>query len=140
MIEFIFEDISKFPISNDSISNWVEQVINRENKIAGEVCFILCSDEYLLKINQQYLQHNYYTDVITFDYSESKVVSGDIFISIDRVKDNSQNLKISFNIELIRIIIHGVLHLLGYDDKNKADKIIMTSKEDECLKLYRDVE
>ena len=140
MIEFIFEDISKFSISNDSISTWVEDIINHEDRIAGEVCFIFCSDEYLLKINQQYLKHYYYTDVITFDYSESKVVSGDIFISIDRVKENSHNLKISFNIELIRIIIHGVLHLLGYDDKNKADKIIMTSKEDECLKLYRDVE
>ena len=140
MIEFIFEDISKFPINNQNISNWVEQVVSLNNKIAGEVCFILCSDEYLLKINQQYLEHNYYTDVITFDYSESNVISGDIFISIDRVKENSDNYQSTFNIEILRIIIHGVLHLLGYNDKTDSDKTLMTSKEDECLKLYRDVE
>jgi len=140
VIEFIFEDISKFSISDNSISNWVEHIVSLENKIAGEVCFILCSDEYLLKINQQYLKHNYYTDVITFDYSESSIISGDIFISIDRVRDNSNNLQIPFNKEFQRIIIHGVLHLLGLGDKSESEKIIMTSKEDDCLKLYRDVE
>ncbi len=140
MIDFSFEDISDIPISTTSISTWIDEIINYNNYIIGDLSFILCSDDFLLKINQQYLEHDYYTDVITFDYSESNIISGDIFISIDRVKDNAISYEVNFNDELLRIIIHGVLHLLGYEDKTKEQKSIMTLKEDEGLKKYRDVE
>jgi len=102
--------------------------------------FIFCSDSYLLKINQEFLKHDFYTDVITFDYSSGDIISGDIFISIDRIKYNAKQFKVSFDYELLRIVIHGVLHLLGYNDKQNQDKILMTSKEDEYLNRYYNVE
>lgn len=140
MIEFVTEDIDKFLFDSETIVDWIDKIVTNENKILGEVCFILCSDDYLLNINNEYLKHNYFTDVITFDYSEANILSGDIFISIDRVKDNSTSYNISFNREFFRIIIHGILHLIGYDDKTEEDKLVMTSKEDESLKLYGDFE
>jgi rRNA maturation RNase YbeY len=139
VIEFITEDISAISIDENSISAWIENIINKEEKTLGNVCFVLCSDKYLLNINQQYLKHNYYTDVITFDYSEQDIISGDIFISIDRIKENAENYNKTFINELLRIIIHGILHLMGYDDKSDTDKKIMTSKEDESLNLYNNV-
>lgn len=139
MVEFSYEQITKFSITTDLISKWVDDIINLHNKLSGDISIIFCSDEYLLKINSQYLEHNYFTDVITFDYTDSNVVSGDIFISIDRVQENAKTYSISFINELLRVIIHGVLHLLGFNDKSESEKIIMTSKEDECLKLYSDV-
>ena len=140
MIEFINEDIQKISIDNTKVADWIEQVVTKDRKILGDVCFIFCSDNYLLNINNEYLKHNYFTDVITFDYSDNIILSGDIFISIDRVKENSNDLSISFNNELLRIIIHGVLHLIGYNDKSDKEKLLMTSMEDESLKLYSDVE
>ena len=139
MIEFITEDISAISFNSKSIINWIENIVNQEDKIVGDLCFILCSDKYLLNINQQYLQHDYFTDIITFDYSDKNIISGDIFISVDRVTENSENLNIPFQKEFLRIVIHGILHLLGYDDKSEFDKNLMTSKEDACLKLYSDV-
>lgn len=140
MIEFIFEDIESFELKEESIMGWVESTIEKEDKIPGDICFIFCSDSYLLNINQQYLNHNYYTDVITFDYNNNSIVSGDIFISRDRILDNSKQYNVSFDYELLRIIIHGVLHLLGFNDKLENEKKIMTSREDESLKRYYDVE
>jgi rRNA maturation RNase YbeY len=90
---------------------------------------IFCSDEYLLDVNKKYLNHDYYTDIITFDYVEDKIISGDIFISSDRVRENANQFNVSFEMELFRIIIHGILHLLGYKDKTKKDKSLMTEKE-----------
>ncbi len=113
------------------IKKWIENTIKEEGYRLAELNFILCSDEYLLRINQDYLQHDDYTDVITFDNSEvSKMIVSDVFISIDRVKENALNFQSSVVNELCRIMIHGTLHLLGYLDKKKSDKNQMTAKED----------
>lgn len=140
MISFHTEDI-KFTLKNKTIlKKWVVFVIEKKKRKAGEINFIFCSDEHLLGINRQYLDHDTYTDIITFDYSKEDVkqpVSGDIFISVERVKENAEKFSKSFENELQRVIIHGVLHLLGYKDKNKAAKEEMTKEEDKCLKLLK---
>jgi rRNA maturation RNase YbeY len=110
-------------------------VIGEEKKKTGDISFIFCSDEYLLGINQQYLEHDYYTDIITFDDVSGELISGDIFISVDRVRENAEIYGQSFSDELHRIIIHGVLHLLGYKDKEPDQKEIMTGKEDYYLSV-----
>ena len=134
-IKFFSEDLPLPKIKRRLIANWLKEVILFEGKRVGEISFIFCSDEYLLDVNRKYLDHDYYTDVITFDYVEGEMVSGDIFISLDRVSENARNLYLSFLEELDRIMVHGVLHLLGYKDKSKKDKILMTEREDYFLKL-----
>jgi len=116
-------------LSIDKISDWINSVISSESALTGDLNFIFCSDEYLLKMNKEYLSHDYYTDVITFDYTENNIISGDIFMSIDRIKENSEQFSVSFDLEVKRIIVHGVLHLLGYKDKTNPDKLQMTSLE-----------
>ena len=135
-INFYFEDIEEFQLDLPKSINWINNTIKKEDKITGEISFILCSDDYLLDINRQYLDHNYYTDIITFDYVENGIISGDIFISVDRVKENASEYEVSFQNELNRIVIHGVLHLLGYKDKEADQKKQMTSKEDYYLRDY----
>lgn len=117
-------------------SNWISSAISIEKNVTGEINFIFCSDEYLLDINKKYLNHNYFTDVITFDYCEGNIVSGDIFISFDRVVENAISLKVNTEIELRRVIIHGVLHLLGFKDKTDDEKLTMREKEDFYLNLF----
>lgn len=135
-IEFINEDVA-FNLTNSvSISQWVELVVSQQKLILGSITYIFCSDEYLLKINQDHLDHDYYTDIITFDYSENGVVGGDIFISIDRVKENAHDLSLSFNQELLRVLIHGVLHLVGYQDKTDEEQQIMRFEEDKAIALF----
>lgn len=134
MIYFHTEDI-RFNLKNKTVlKNWVSSTITRTKNKAGEISFVFCTDEYLLKINREYLDHDTYTDIITFDYSTKELISGDILISIDRIKENAENFSKSFEEELHRVIIHGVLHLLGYKDKTKAEKEEMTKQEDMCLK------
>ena len=100
----------------------------------GEISYIFCSDDYLLDINKTYLKHDFYTDIITFDYTDAKKISGDLYISIDRVRDNAQELNLGFEQELHRVIIHGVLHLLGLKDKTEEEAKEMRKAEEECLK------
>jgi rRNA maturation RNase YbeY len=135
-IQFFQENIS-FKLKNATkIKQWIKSVVEKENQKLLELNFIFCDDEYLHKINVEYLQHDTYTDIITFDNSEHiGKIEGDIFISIERVKENADNLKITFEQELHRVMIHGVLHLLGYEDKTKAEKQAMRAKEDEALRL-----
>jgi probable rRNA maturation factor len=137
MINFHIEDI-KFNLKNKTIlKRWISETIKNKKRKAGELNFIFCSDEHLLGINKQYLDHDTYTDIITFDYSKEDLkqpVSGDIFISIDRVGENAKKFSKSFENELHRVIIHGTLHLLGYADKTKAAKEEMRKEEDRCLK------
>ena len=119
------------------VKAWVAHTINKHKRKAGEIAFVFCSDEYLLKINQEYLKHDTYTDIITFDYSKgSKLlpISGEILISIDRIKENALKFSNTQEQETQRIIIHGVLHLLGYSDKTKGKKLEMSLEEDVCLK------
>jgi rRNA maturation RNase YbeY len=129
-IHYFNEDASPAGLQKRKITNWVKQTVISEGKIPGEISFIFCSDLYLLEVNRKFLNHDYFTDIITFDYVENNLISGDIFISCDRVKDNAIEYKTTFENELSRIIIHGVLHLLGYKDKSKKDKLFMTQKED----------
>lgn len=134
MISFFSEDID-FNLDNEAAaSEWITQVITKENHDLGEISIILCSDEYLLKMNQEHLNHDYYTDIITFEYQDDPV-TGDLFISIDRVRENALGLNISFEKEIARVMIHGVLHIMGYGDKSEEDKRAMRAKEEECLKL-----
>jgi rRNA maturation RNase YbeY len=137
-VHFFTEDISFTLKEKNKVRNWVKQTIQAEGKKLKELNFIFCSDNYLLEINQQYLKHDTFTDIVTFDNSESsEIIIGDIFISIDRVRENADKYNVAERDELHRVIIHGTLHLLGYIDKTKAHKSLMTSKEDQYL-LLRD--
>ncbi|WP_421941820.1 rRNA maturation RNase YbeY [Pedobacter sp.] len=133
-ISFFTESISYNLPQKLKVKKWIKATIEKEGFKLGELNFIFCSDEYLLTINQQYLNHDTYTDIITFDNSEEeKLIVSDIFISIERVKENAKTFKTSDFDEVCRIMIHGTLHLLGYKDKGKAAKTLMTQKEDEYL-------
>ena len=114
---------------DESITKWLKDAISTEDKGLGEINYIFCDDQYLLKKNQEYLQHDTFTDIITFDYTEENRLSADIFISIERVKENAVTFAVPFEIELRRVIIHGVLHLMGYKDKSEEDAETMRSKE-----------
>ena len=122
--------------SEEGYSDWICRVINSEGKLCSELSYIFCDDAYLLEINKEYLNHNTYTDIITFDYSTPNSISGDLFISIERVKDNAQQFGISELEELRRVMVHGVLHLLGYKDKEESEIAEMRLKEEEKLKMF----
>lgn len=134
---YFFSEEVKYTVKNKIlIRNWINDTIIAEGYQLEELNFILCSDEYLLAMNQQYLKHDTYTDVITFDNSEGlKTILGDIFISIERIQENARQFKTTTQQELCRVMIHGTLHLLGYPDKGKAAKTLMTQKEDQYLAL-----
>ncbi|MDB5019096.1 MAG: rRNA maturation RNase YbeY [Pedobacter sp.] len=130
-IHFFTEDISFTLKHKTIIKNWLKEAVAAEGYVLAELNFIFCSDEYLLGMNQQYLNHDTYTDVITFDNSEApKTIVGDIFISVDRIKENAGQFSRDFIDEMCRVMVHGTLHLLGYKDKTKAAKLLMTEKED----------
>ncbi|MCR5696940.1 MAG: rRNA maturation RNase YbeY [Marinilabiliaceae bacterium] len=137
MINFYEEDIKSHLRNRRVIKQWIKDIISSYNYTTGNISYIFCSDDYLLNINRQYLSHDYYTDVITFDYDENNIVSGDIFISVDTVKSNSEQYSVSYNCELYRVIIHGVLHLCGLKDKTPADAKIMREAEEKSLQILR---
>jgi probable rRNA maturation factor len=118
-------------------SEQVEFTIKKEKKGIGDLTYVFCSDEYLLSLNQKFLNHNTLTDIITFDYSEAKTLSGEIYISIERVAENAEKFKVAFEDELHRVMIHGVLHLAGYKDKRPAEKALMRKKEEASLSLRK---
>lgn len=121
-------------------SSWIRESIVREGKSLGELNFVFCSDEYLLKINIEYLDHHTLTDIITFDNSEEQgLIEGDIYISIDRVRENAVSFGTGFDRELSRVMIHGVLHLIGYTDKSESNKSVMRRKEDAYLSLQEEL-
>lgn len=135
-IYFFEEDISFKLERPRKTTTWLKSVIEDQNKHLDTINYIFCSDEYLLTVNQTYLKHNTYTDIITFNNSEDPaVISGDIFISIDRVKDNARQLAVSFDSELHRVLVHGILHLVGYNDKTPRQKVTMRNKENAYLSL-----
>ena len=127
-INFFYENIDTFNL-NSKVDTWIEDTIQNENKQVGEINVIFCSDEHLLKMNKEHLSHDFYTDIITFDNSENNIVSGDLFISRDRVEDNAKQFNVSFDQEIHRVIIHGVLHLLVYNDKTEEEQKQMREKE-----------
>jgi len=136
MISFSNIEIKFVLQSKLEIRTWVKTVLEKEGKQVGDITYIFCSDEYLSLINKKYLNHSTYTDIITFDYSEEGKVSGDIMVSIERVRDNAKKYKIAFETELGRVMAHGLLHLAGYKDKTKGEKEIMTTKEDSYLASF----
>ena len=135
-IEFFSEDTQFNLPANSYHRLWIESVIKLHGFTAGEINLIYCSDDYLLKMNTETLNHDFFTDILTFDNSTSdKEISGDLFISIDRVKENAESLHAKFDDELDRVMIHGILHLCGYDDKDEKQKEEIRKREDECLSL-----
>jgi rRNA maturation RNase YbeY len=117
----------------DEVKSWISSIIRNEDCLEGEITFVFCSDDYLLKINKEFLNHNTYTDIISFDYSLDKELHGEIYISTERIVENAGEYKTSFNDELHRVIIHGILHLCGYKDKDEKEKEIMRNKENQAL-------
>ena len=128
-----------FELQNqDKVRRWIKSVVERRGKTVGNINYLFCDDEYLLKVNQEYLNHDTYTDIITFDYVAGNLISGDIMISVDRVRDNAKQYGVSVEEELCRVIIHGVLHLLGQGDKSEADALEMRRQEADALQLFRE--
>ena len=136
MINYFFEEIDKVEIHSKT-SEWLKNLIQTENKKLGEINYIFCDDDYLLKVNQDYLDHDYYTDIITFDYVKGKIISGDIFVSLPRILDNASTLSQNFESELNRVLCHGILHLCGYKDKTEEEKSQMRAKEDFYINQFK---
>lgn len=135
MIDFNYEN--EYNLDNEeAVGNWLSTVILSEGKKEGEINYIFCDDEYLHKINLEYLNHDTLTDVISFDYTMGNEISGDIFISVERVQDNATDFNVPFDEELRRVMVHGVLHYCGYKDKGDEDELLMRSKENEKLALF----
>ena len=134
MIQFFYENLPESV--NKEYKKWLEDLILSEEKKLGEINYIFCDDEYLLKVNQDYLQHDYYTDIITFDYVKGKTISGEIFVSLQRISDNASTLSRNYEEELRRVLAHGILHLCGYKDKTEEEELQMRGKEDHYLAKY----
>ena len=139
MIQFIQEGNINYQLStvnSQRVSRWLRSVAAGYGFATGDITYIFCSDERILEVNRHFLGHDYYTDIITFDYSTPSRISGDIYISLDTVASNAEQLGIAFDDELLRILIHGVLHLTGQGDKTPETKAVMTAKENAALQLY----
>ena len=135
-ISLFYQDVLPFDGGEEHSLNWISSIVNEHQFELSSLNYIFCDDEQLHKINLEHLDHDTYTDIITFDYSdEASTLEGDIYISLDRIKDNATQLDKSFDEELHRVLIHGVLHLLGYNDKTMAEKDEMREKENTCLSL-----
>lgn len=135
MIQYFFENVEEITLP-ENCSEWIKKLILDEEKKVGNINYIFCDDEYLLKVNQDFLNHDYYTDIITFDYVKGKTISGDIFISLPRISENASTLSSSFEKELLRVLAHGVLHLCGYKDKSDEEEKEMRAKEDFYINLF----
>lgn len=135
MINFNYE--TDFELDNEAaVEQWLSRVIESENKKEGEINYIFCDDDYLHKINMEYLQHDTFTDIISFDYCVGSEINGDVFVSIERVKENASDFDVAFDEELKRVLVHGILHYCGYKDKSDDDEILMRAKEDEKILLF----
>ncbi len=134
-----FNEETPFTLLNPSFyTDWLQQVIDQEKKQLGDLNIIFCSDDYLLGLNQSHLQHDYYTDVITFNNSDQEsLIEADIFISVDRVRENADAENVDFEYELSRVMVHGLLHLIGFNDKSHDEQMVMRQKEDACLSLQK---
>ena len=136
MIQYIAEEVELPVFPKQKVTRWIKETATAYGKKTGEIAYIFCTDKRILEVNNQYLKHDYYTDIITFDYSEGPVISGDIFISLDTVQSNAVAFNVSTEDELKRIMIHGILHLCGQDDKTPELRLEMTRKENLALETY----
>lgn len=137
MIEYCVEGVDMPSLDSDRLDLWISEVVTSYDKSVGELCYIFCSDDYILQVNKDYLQHDYFTDVITFDYCEASIVAGDLFISLDTVRSNAIQFSQSYDSELLRVIIHGVLHLCGLKDKSPSEAQEMRKAEEKALALIQ---
>ncbi len=137
-LNFFYNEI-RFKLKNQrKVTSWIKKVVKKESASIQEINYVFCSDSYLLSLNQGFLKHNTLTDIITFDNSEeASVLEGEIYISVERVKENAKKYNVPFEDELSRVMIHGVLHLLGYKDKKPNEKALMRKKEQACLSLHK---
>lgn len=133
--QWICERVEMPRLDLTKIETWISDVAKAHDRIVGELAYIFCDDEKILEVNRQFLQHDYYTDIITFDYSRRRIISGDMFISLDTVRSNAQSIGAEYDTELKRVIIHGVLHLCGINDKGPGEREIMEKNEDEALQM-----
>ena len=137
MINFYSEEIPLPSFKKAETKEWIKEIAAKYGKKTGDISYIFCNDEKILEVNNQYLEHDYYTDIITFDYTEGDKISGDIFISVDTVKSNADQFKESFDRELHRVIIHGILHLCGIDDQSPEERANMIENENEALEVFK---
>ncbi|MBK3516597.1 rRNA maturation RNase YbeY [Carboxylicivirga marina] len=135
MIDFLAEKVNLPHFIKEEIKDWIKSVIASYDYELGDLSYLFCDDDYIIEINRQYLQHDYYTDIITFDYCTGKVISGDLVISLDTVRSNSEMFNTSYETELKRVVIHGVLHLLGFKDSTVEEKDQMRAEENKALSL-----
>ena len=134
-INYLVENVEMPALNEEALMSWIEAVARNHDKSVGALTYIFCDDEYILATNRQFLQHDYYTDIITFDYSRRHRIAGDMVISLDTVRSNSQQLGVNYDSELLRVIIHGVLHLCGINDKGPGEREIMERHEIEALAI-----
>lgn len=139
MISFDSKNVAMPDIDIEKVSTWLEMVAESHSCRIGNLCYLFCNDDEILDVNRRFLNHDYFTDIITFDYSRKDKVSGDIFISLDTVKSNSVDLKTSYNTELLRVIVHGLLHLCGINDKSPEERIVMERNEDQALEMLKNL-
>lgn len=136
-IGYFTEKVAKPRLKYRLISRWLKSIILQHSKLQGNVAFIFCDDDYLWNLNFEYLKHDYYTDIITFDYVEGSEISGDIYISVERVSDNSEKYGVNLDDEFLRVMVHGILHLLNYNDQSDDEKQFMRKLELEYISLYK---
>ena len=139
LTNFFFETKNLKIKNKTKVRSLIKSLCLKENKKLGFINCVFCSDKYLVEINKKYLKNDYYTDIITFDHKEAEDnVEGDLYISAERIKENAKNFRVTTEEELVRVVIHGVLHLIGYKDKSKKEKVIMTQKENKYISLYKE--
>ena len=136
MIDIAYESTPDLNLSEETIGTWISKVVEREQREMSDIALIFCDDEYLHKINVDYLDHDTLTDIISFDYTEGNLLQGDIFVSVERVKENALDFKVPFEDEIKRVLSHGILHYCGYKDKSPEDELLMRSKEDEKIQMF----
>jgi rRNA maturation RNase YbeY len=140
VIEFLTENIEFPSINTALLENWIKRIIKEHDYNLGSITIIFCSDQYILKINREFLNHDYFTDIITFDYCENRNISGDLLISLETVRSNSEKFDTDFSDELNRVIIHGILHLIGFDDSTPELKANIRKEEDKALEILQNMD
>ena len=139
-ISYMAEEVKMPKISKREISAWIKKIAEMKGFQVGDISYVFCSDEYILNVNKEYLQHDYYTDIITFDYTEGNVISGDLIISLETIESNAEQFGVTYESELNRVIIHGILHLCGIDDKGPGEREMMEANENEALQVLADMQ
>ncbi|MBQ4344989.1 MAG: rRNA maturation RNase YbeY [Muribaculaceae bacterium] len=137
--QWICQGVEMPDVDTSRLVRWIERVAQSHNRIVGPLTYIFCNDDKIIEVNREFLQHDYYTDIITFDYTRGRRISGDMFISLDTVRTNAEMVEATYDVELLRVIIHGVLHLCGINDKGEGEREIMEGFENQSLQLLEEI-